>query len=240
MNMRCLIVDDEPLAHHVILNYISDIPFLENIGQCYRATQALEFLNHHKTDLIFLDIQMPKLNGLDFLRTLNYKPLVIITSAYEQYALESFDLDVCDYLLKPFRFDRFLKASNRALDVFTLKNQAVLPLENHSTVPAEPVHISIKVDKKTVWLPLTELCYLESMGNYVKVWKDGEYLLTPRTLSSFESQLLPADFIRIHKSFILNKSFVHFLEGNTVQLKNGVQLPVGKNYRQLVKQLMQQ
>lgn len=240
MSMRCLIVDDEPLAHHVILNYINDIPFLESIGQCYRATEALEFLSHHKTDLIFLDIQMPKLNGLDFLRTLNYKPLVIITSAYEQYALESFDLDVCDYLLKPFRFDRFLKAANRALDVFTLKNQAVLPLENHSPAPAEPVHISIKVDKKTVWLPLAELCYLESLGNYVKVWKDGEYLLTPRTLSSFENQLQPTDFIRIHKSFILNKSFVHFLEGNRVHLKNGVQLPVGKNYRQLIKQLMQQ
>eukprot|EP01132_Coremiostelium_polycephalum_P023929 gene23929-28664_t len=123
MSLRCLIIDDEPLAHEVILNYMEDIPFLENAGQCYRATQALEFLSNNSVDVIFLDIRMPKLNGLDFLRTLQRKPIVIVTSAFEEHALESFELEVCDYLLKPFRFDRMLKAANRALEIYTLKKQ---------------------------------------------------------------------------------------------------------------------
>jgi len=240
MNIRCLIVDDEPLAHEVILKYIEDIPFLETVGQCYLATEALSFLNTHTVDLIFLDIRMPKLSGLDFLRTLQQRPLVIITSAYEEHALESFDLEVCDYLLKPFRFDRFLKAANRALSVYTLKKQAADP----SSVVAQPLatnessRIYIKSDKKQVQLNLDEIHYLESLGNYVKVWEGQKFLLTPRTLSSFESQL-PADtFIRIHKSYILNKKYVHYIEGNIIRLKNGKELPLGKNYRHAVKQLL--
>lgn len=237
--MRCLIIDDEPLAHEVILQYIRDIPFLENIGQCYRATEALDFLSKHEVDLIFLDIRMPKLNGLDFLRTLQHKPIIIITSAFEEYALESFDLDVCDYLLKPFRFERILKAANRALEIYTLKKQAgrpapVIPQTNND----EAAQISIKVDKKFVLVKLADVQYLESLGNYVKVWQDQDFLLTPRTLGSFEDQLSETVFVRIHKSYILNKTFVNYLEGNMICLKNGKQLPVGKNYRQTIKQLL--
>ena len=131
MSLRCLIIDDEPLAHDIILTYINDVSFLTNVGHCYRATEAFDFLNNHTIDLIFLDIRMPKLSGLDFLRTLAHQPIVIITSAYQQYALESFDLAVCDYLLKPFRFDRFLKAVNRALEIYNLKNPIEKPLINH-------------------------------------------------------------------------------------------------------------
>jgi DNA-binding LytR/AlgR family response regulator len=237
MSLRCLIIDDEPLAHDIILAYINDVPFLTNIGHCYRATEALEFLSNHEIDLIFLDIRMPKLSGLDFLRTLHHKPLVIITSAYEEYALESFDLAVCDYLLKPFRFDRFLKAVNRAQEVYNLKNQAdktvnVLPKEAVSTEK-----IAIKADKKHILLDLDEILYLESLGNYVKVWKDGSFLLTPRTLTSFEEQL-PSTFVRIHKSFILNKKYVHYMEGNMIFLKNGQQIPIGKNFKASIKHLL--
>lgn len=235
MSLRCLIIDDEPLAHEVILEYSKDIPFLEICGQCYRATEAFEFLSRIEIDLIFLDIRMPKLTGLDFLRTLKHQPLVIITSAYEEYALESFDLAVCDYLLKPFRFDRFLKAVNRALESYELKSKA-----NGTAAAAsnEGEQISIKADKRHVLVKLADLQYLESLGNYVKVWGDTEFLLTPRTLSSFEEQL-PADtFIRIHKSFILNKKFVHYMEGNMIFLKNGKQVPIGKNYKPIIKQLL--
>jgi DNA-binding LytR/AlgR family response regulator len=244
MSMRCLIVDDEPLAHDVILKYISDVSFLANIGQCYRATEALEFLSKNTVDLIFLDIRMPKLNGLDFLRTLQQRPLIIITSAYEEHALESFDLDVCDYLLKPFRFDRFLKAVNRALAEHTLKSSAGIamasPLPNPVPNPVtEPGQIYIKSDKKFVLLRLDEICYLDSLGNYVKVWEEQRFLLTPRTLSSFESQLPAENFVRIHKSYILNKKFVHYIEGNTLYLKNATQLPLGKNYKHVLKQLIQ-
>jgi DNA-binding LytR/AlgR family response regulator len=243
MKIRCLIVDDEPLAHAVILKYMEDIPFLEVAGQSYLATEALSFLSTNQVDLIFLDIRMPKLSGLDFLRTLQQRPLVIITSAFEEHALESFDLEVCDYLLKPFRFDRFLKAANRALAMFTLKKQAAGTTAMNTAVapatptPTEPGRIYIKSDKKQIQLDLDEVYYLESLGNYVKVWGEQKYHLTPRTLSSFEEQL-PADtFVRIHKSYILNKKYVHYIEGNNIRLKNGKELPLGKSYKHVVKLL---
>ncbi len=234
MKLRCLIVDDEPLAHDVILRYMDDIPFLENAGQCYLATEAFSFLNHQAVDLIFLDIRMPKLNGLDFLRTLNQRPLVVITSAYEEHALESFELEVVDYLLKPFRFDRFLKAANRALEQHTLRKQAIATAAP-AAVQHEPEPLYIKSDKKLVQIQLEDVYYLESLGNYVKVWGRDHFLLTQRTLGSFEEQL-PADvFIRIHKSFILNKKIVHYIEGNMIRLRNGKVLPLGKTFKHVIK-----
>ncbi|MCF0074374.1 LytTR family DNA-binding domain-containing protein [Dyadobacter sp. CY261] len=233
MNLRCLIVDDEPLAHDVILRYMEDIPFLEKAGQCYLATEAFAFLSHHAVDLIFLDIRMPKLSGLDFLRTLNQRPLVIITSAFEEHALESFELEVIDYLLKPFRFDRFLKAANRALEQHMLRKQPALP-----QVPAmqhDMELLYIKSDKKLVQMPLDDVYYLESLGNYVKVWAHDHFLLTQRTLGSFEEQLPGEVFIRIHKSFILNRKFVHYIEGNTIRLRNGKELPLGKTFKHVIK-----
>lgn len=234
MKLRCLIVDDEPLAHDVIVRYLEDIPFLEKAGQCYLATEAFAFLNHHAVDLIFLDIRMPKLSGLDFLRTLSQRPLVVITSAYEEHALESFELEVVDYLLKPFRFDRFLKAANRALEQHTLRRLA-LPGPVASAGLQEAEQLYIKSDKKLVQMQLDDVYYLESLGNYVKVWGRDQFLLTQRTLGSFEEQL-PADaFIRIHKSFILNKKFVHYIEGNMIRLLNGKVLPLGKTFKHVIK-----
>ncbi|WP_254412250.1 LytR/AlgR family response regulator transcription factor [Dyadobacter diqingensis] len=237
MNIRCLIVDDEPLAHDVILNYISEVPFLEVAGQCYRATEALNFLHNDPVDLIFLDIRMPKLSGLDFIKTLQKRPIIIITSAYEAHALESFDLDVCDYLLKPFRFERFLKAANRALSTFNSQKQMPNVEVAPSLITAEPTQIYIKSDKKYILQDLDKIYYLESLGNYVKIWDDEKFWLTPRTLTSFESQLSSETFIRVHKSFIANRAFVHYIEGNTIFLRNGKQLPLGKNYRHVVKLL---
>lgn len=238
MSLRCLIVDDEPLAHGIITEYAKDIPFVTIIGHCYRATEALDFLSKQQIDLIFLDIRMPKLNGLDFLRTLQHKPLVIITSAYEEYALESFDLAVCDYLLKPFRLDRFLKAANRALELYQLKKQNTATADFGNATIKNEEQISLKVDKKHILINIAEIQFLESLGNYVKVWKDREFFLTPRTLGSFEAQLPVDYFIRIHKSFILNKKYVDYLEGNTIVLKNGQEVPIGKNFKAMIKQLL--
>lgn len=241
MKLRCLIVDDEPLAHEVILRYMADTPFLEKAGQCYLATEAIAFLNTQPVDLIFLDIQMPKLTGLSFLRTLKQPPLVIITSAHEEYALESFELQVCDYLLKPFRFDRFLKAANRALSLFTLQqeNGAGTPVTAKADVATGTPPLYVKADKKLIQLQPEQLYYLESLGNYVKVWDDKKYLLTQRTLSSFEEQLPPEMFVRIHKSYIINRRHVQYIEGNIIRLTNGRELPMGKNYRHAIKQLLQ-
>lgn len=232
MKLRCLIIDDEPLAHKVILEYTKDVSFLEIVGQCYLATEALSLLNNQAVDLIFLDINMPKLKGLDFLKTLHKKPIVIITSAYEEYALESFELNVCDYLLKPFRFDRFLKAVNKALELHQLKSQKNSPPTPISKPIIENANqIFIKSDKKYIQVDLGEIYYLESYGNYVKIWLDDVCHLTPRTLSSFENELPSSDFYRIHKSFIVHRKFIDYLEGNSLMMKNKKSLPVGKNHR---------
>jgi DNA-binding LytR/AlgR family response regulator len=227
MSLRCLIIDDEPLAHDVILTHLEDIPFLQVIGHCYRATDAYDFLSKNEVDVLLLDIRMPKLNGIDFIKTLKQKPIIIITSAFEEYALESFDLDICDYLLKPFRFDRMLKAANRALEMHQVKNQI-------KHLHSDTNQIAIKADKRHIIIKLEEIYYLESLGNYVKVWKESDFLLTLRTLMSFEDQLPPTLFIRAHKSYIVHKKFVHYLEGNMIILKNGTQVPIGKNYKQIV------
>lgn len=237
MKLRSLIIDDEPLAHKVILEYASEVPFVEIVGQCYLATEALALLREQEVDLIFLDIQMPKIKGLDFLRTLNKKPLVIITSAYEEYALESFELDVCDYLLKPFRFDRFLKATNRALELHQLKQGALAMPPTPQEPAAAPGQLFIKSDKRLIQIDLAAVFYLESYGNYVKVWLENEFHLTPRTLSSFEDQLPSPDFFRIHKSFIIHKKFIDYIEGNFLVMKNKKQLPIGKNHRQDIKNI---
>lgn len=232
MKLRCLIIDDEPLAHKIILEYVKDISFLEIVGQCYLATEALSLLNHQGIDLIFLDINMPKLKGLDFLKTLNKKPIVIITSAYEEYALESFELSVCDYLLKPFRFDRFLKAANKALDFYQMKNQTKTGSPAQSTPQKEESNqIFIKSDKRFIQIDLAEIYYLESYGNYVKIWLEEECHLTPRTLSSFVDELPSSIFFRIHKSFIVHRKFIDYLEGNQLMMKNKKTLPVGKSHR---------
>ncbi len=232
MKLRALIIDDEPLAHKVILEYAKDAPSLDIVGQCHLATEALKMLREKEVDLLFLDINMPKLKGLDFLRTLSKKPLVIITSAYQEYALESFELDVCDYLLKPFRFDRFLKAINKAQELFALKNasQSINPFPVKAT-EKETQQLFIKSDKRLINISLSDIYYLESYGNYVKVWTEKEFILTPRTLSSFVAQLPQKDFIQVHKSFIINRKFIDYTEGNVVRMKNENTVAIGKNYR---------
>ncbi|MFK7925773.1 MAG: LytR/AlgR family response regulator transcription factor [Bacteroidia bacterium] len=233
--MNALIIDDEPLAHEVILRYAEDLPFLNIVGQCYLATEAYTKLSQSTIDLIFLDIQMPKLKGLDFLRTLDQKPQVIITSAFQEYALEGFELQVCDYLLKPFRFERFVKAVNKAKQQLDLLEQETTEFTSglHKGVPT---HLILKVDKRHLKVELAQIEYLESYGNYVKVWVKGNFHLVARTLSSFEAELSALAFMRIHKSYLIQKSWMQYVEGNMIGLKNGSVLPIGKSYRQAVKQ----
>jgi DNA-binding LytR/AlgR family response regulator len=228
--LKTLIIDDEPLAHEVILGYAKSIPFIDVKGQCYLATEAFTLLQQTPFDLIFLDIHMPKLKGLDFLRSLPNPPLIILATAYEEYALESYELDVCDYLLKPFRFERFAQAANKALERYQLK-------QNTTERGELPQHILIKSDKKHIQLKLEDIYYLESYGNFVKVWLDGEFLLTARTLSSFLAEL-PDAFCRIHKSYIINRQYLDFWEGNYLRLKNEKELPIGKSYRKEFREIM--
>jgi DNA-binding LytR/AlgR family response regulator len=239
MKLKALIIDDEPLAHKVILEYAKDVPFIEIVGQCYLATEALALMRTQEVDLLFLDINMPKIKGLDFLRTLLKKPIVIITSAYQEYALESFELEVCDYLLKPFRFDRFLKATNRAYELFQLKNAPQTPISSlKESVSEDSNQLFIKSDKRLIQVNISDIFYLESYGNYVKIWLENEFHLTPRTLSSFEEQLASNEFFRIHKSFIINRKWIDYVEGNMVKMKNRKTVAIGKNQRQSFKKYL--
>jgi len=234
--LKAIIVDDEPLAHEIILDYLADIPFVEVVAQCYLATQALNYISENQVDLLFLDVNMPKLSGLELLKVLTNKPQVIITSAYQEYALESFELDVCDYLLKPYRYDRFLKAINKAHEQVKLQGLSTEPC---TEVDNEEQTIFIKVDKKLIQLNLAEIVFFEAYGNYVKVWLNETVYLTPRTLSSFEEQLADNQaFIRVHKSFIIQKSKIDFIEASVITMNNQQHVAIGKNYKHITKTLV--
>lgn len=244
--LRALIIDDEPLAHRVILKYAEDLPFLDIVGQCYRAVEAYPILQSEKIDLLFLDINMPRIKGLDFLRTLEHPPRVIITSAYEEYALEGYELRVADYLLKPFGFERFVRAVTavqRSLVPSTAPvRQAQGPPAGApsgksalSAAETEAEELFVKVDKKHLRVNLGELDFLESYGNYVKLWTGGKNHLVPRTLTSFAEEL-PLNFVRVHKSYIVNRQRIDFVEGALIALIGGKTVPVGKSYRSMVRQ----
>ena len=231
MKLKALIVDDEPLAHQVILRYVTETPFIDIVGQVYSGTQALLFLQETPVDLLFLDIQMPKLKGLDFLRILDRKPIVIVTSAYQEYALESYELDVCDYLLKPYRLDRFIKAAYKAQRKFNNQSGHRSIEVEPSSPDLNPATILIKVDKKYIQIQCNDIDYLEGFGNYVKIWMSEQFHLTPRTLSSFEKLLPNRDFFRVHKSYIINRHRVDYVEGNQVFLTDGKVIPIGKKQK---------
>lgn len=226
--LRALIIDDEPLAHKVIEGYSSQLPFLEIIHKCNKATDAYPLLEEGEIDLIFLDINMPELTGMDFLRTLHQRPRIIITSAYKEYALESYDLQVSDYLLKPFGFTRFLQAINKVRK--ELHGQQGI----RENTEENPDHLFLRIDRQYRRINFADIHYLESFGNYVKIWTGPEFILATRTLGGLTELLPEGDFIKIHKSFVVRKAFVTSLEGNQLVLQNGISLPIGKLQREVV------
>ena len=239
--IKILIVDDEPLAHEIILDYLAVLPFVEVVSQCYLATEALNYISENPVDLLFLDVNMPKLSGIDLLKVLTNKPQIIITSAYQEYALESFELDVCDYLLKPYRYDRFLKAVNKAHKQIKLRSSQIEEMVDESEITPlnEESSLFIKVDKRLIQLKLADISFFEAYGNYVKVWVNEDVYLTPRTLSSFEEQLAGNKaFIRIHKSYIIQKSHINFTEAGVIKLNNQQSVSIGKSYKQITKTLL--
>ena len=223
--IKCLIVDDEMAAHYVLQHYIANVGFLTLIGQCYSVEEAITFLQHHKTDLIFLDIQMPERSGFDFLEQLHPRPPVVFTTAHATYALKSYDYGVMDYLLKPIAFSRFLTAIDRYLAFHQLNKDDYNGIGTYNKNS-----IDVKVDRKTVSINFPDLIYVQSMGNYVKiVTLNGEFI-TPLTTSEIEKKLPPADFTRIHKSYIVRLHAISGFNNQYVKI-NDVQLPVGITYR---------
>ena len=230
--MNYIIVDDEPLAHDIILSYAEPLEELALIGQAHTATEALKLLKSHSIDLIFLDIEMPKLKGIDLLATLTKKPLVILTTAYEKYALKGYELDVVDYLLKPFSLQRFIQAINKAYDLWNPKLFQE-QLENGKKLNS----IFVKSDKTIHQLQIDNILYLESDEGYVKLHLvNGKSILSNMSLQEFEEKL-PVAFLRIHKSCIVSIPKIDKLEGNQVVI-GANKLPIGRSYKKiLLKQL---
>src|SRR5581483_6265893 len=206
---NCLVVDDEPIARDIIINYCSHLPQLQVAGSCSNVFEARSLLQQHPIDILFLDVHMPVLDGIGFLKTLKHTPQVIFTTAYKEYAVDAFELSACDYLVKPFSLERFMVAVDRA----TEKLQSATPVAFDKQQPAPPAdYFFIKADGKIFKLPYDDILLAEANGNYTKVVCSNKVLLPNMSFSSFES-LLPAGlFIRVHRSFIINKSKITHIE----------------------------
>lgn len=233
LKYNCIIVEDEPLAAEVLKDYIQQVPFLELTGICTDAIYAMEKVQTEKVDLMFLDIHLPKLKGLDFLESLKTAPPVIITSAYKEYALEGYELNVIDYLLKPIRFNRFLKAVNK-LNQYTEQN---IP-STLTIAPAERRSFFFNVGKKRVKIYLDEILYIESLREYVRITTKDKSILTKFQLNEVEDLLSKNNFLRIHRSFIAAKDKIAAFTATDVEINNK-SIPIGRSYKELVLSVLQ-
>ncbi len=218
-------MDDEPMARDVIRRYVEKIPTLQLVGECGNAIDAMVFLHNEPADLIFLDIRMPHLSGTDFVKSLRNIPKIIFTTAYKEYALDGFELDVVDYLLKPIRFDRFLRAVNKA---FPQKNTEVVtqPVADKKTGLG---FIYLKADRKMIKVMLDDILYIESARDYLKVFTQNSSIITRQTISSIEAMLSESEFVRIHRSYIVSIKKIDSFTHETVEIGKK-ELPIGKFY----------
>jgi two-component system, LytTR family, response regulator len=223
--IKCIIVEDEPLAVKTLTAYVSDVPFLDLQGSFKDAILASEYLRNHEIDLIFLDIHLPKLKGMAFLKTLINSPSVIITTAYHQYAVEGFDLNVTDYLLKPFDFERFLMAVNK---VKSLKSEVLIPLETKD-------YIFVNFQKKKVKILFSEIVFIESQKEYVRIVTTKNEYLSKMGTGEIEALLPESRFKRIHRSFIISVQKIESFNTEMVEV-NGVNIPIGRGYREVVEE----
>jgi len=233
--INVIIVDDEPLAQDVLETYIEKIPKLNLLKKCSNALEANETLTKEDVDLMFLDIQMPQLTGIDFLKTLNKPPIVIFTTAYPNYALEGFELNALDYLLKPISLERFMKAANKAIEQIDLQRRdSGQTVEDESEEGDEPDFIFVKADKKLVKVRYDDIIYIEGLKDYVIIRMPDDRVITLQTMKSLEQKLPQPNFRRIHRSYIVNIDRINAVVGNMVEVEEKGQakhLPIGKNYR---------
>ncbi|WP_235297505.1 LytR/AlgR family response regulator transcription factor [Portibacter marinus] len=224
--MNFIIVDDESAAHSNIEEFANEISYLKKVANCYHAFEALTVLKDKRVDLIFLDINMPKLSGFEMLKSLSNPPKIIVTSAYQEFALEGFELNVVDYLLKPFSFDRFLKAIN--------KLETVMDSSTHPS-PTEHVEdfIFVKSDKKYHKIALSNILFVEAQGNYIRIITKNEKLLTYMSMTEMERNISENLFIRVHKSYIVAIRNIDSVEGNRIKM-DSYEIPIGQNYKKYV------
>jgi DNA-binding LytR/AlgR family response regulator len=230
--MNCIAVDDEPLALDIIEAYVTKHPELTLVARCNNAAEASEVLKKHKVDLMFLDIQMPEITGLSFVKSLEHKPLFMFTTAYPDYALEGFELDAIDYLLKPIAYDRFEKGVEKALEYYKIKQNsdvAESDLENE--------HFFVKANQKLIKLSYSEIYYVEAFADYVKIFLADKKIVTLQTMKNMERKLPPEMFSRVHRSFIVNRNHVASFSTSVCEV-NDVKIPIGKNYKEAFVALM--
>ena len=234
--VKCLIVDDEELARTLLENYISRLPYLSVVAKCKSPVEAIQVMQTEEIDLLFLDIQMPELTGVEFLKTMYEKPLVIFTTAYPDYALEGYELDIIDYLLKPFSFTRFVQAVTKAVELLKLKNLA--NQQGHQSIVTPKVteekdYILVKSEHKVYRIKFADILYIQSMREYVAFYTAEGRILSLKSLKKLETELPGHLFMRIHKSYIIAINKVSTLEGNMVHV-GSEKLPIGSNYREEV------
>ena len=231
--IRCLAVDDEPLALELLEDNISKVPFLQLVAACDNAMEAMKIMQQESVDLLFLDIQMPGLTGLQFIQTMTVKPMVILITAYEKYALEGFNLDVTDYLVKPVSLDRFIKACNKAQQLFELRSQQ----KNVGTV-GKPGYFFVNVDYSLVKIAIPDIVYIEGLKDYIRIHLKSSQrpVVTRMPMKTIEEQLPSTDFIRIHKSYIVSIAFITSARKSSVFI-NTLELPVSDTYRDAVTSL---
>ena len=237
MKIKCIVIDDEALARKYLKEYISKVPFLEFVGDFNSPLKAYDVLERREVDLMFLDIQMPDITGLDFLKSLNRKPYVILTTAYKEYALEGYELDISDYLLKPFSFDRFLKAVNKVNNQMLSKEKKPEPASNYNQTDFHEDYIIIRADRKYYKINYDDLIFVEGQKAYVTFHSEGKKNVTAlASLRELEEKLPEKKFIRIHKSYIVSVKKIDSLEGNMIEI-SGEKLPVGKSFKPKVAEL---
>lgn len=227
MELKCLAIDDEPLALQQICSYIEKTPFLKLTAQCQSAAEALECLEKKDIDVMFVDINMPDINGMDFVKSLVEKPQVIFTTAYSQYALEGFQVDALDYVLKPISYEVFLKAANKAKTWFERASKII------ETIQTTPDYLFVKSEYKLIRILLSEIKYIESANEYIQIYLINQPPVTTLIrLKSMEEQLPKNKFMRVHRSFIVNLDQVKVIERNRIIFDQKVHIPIGDQYKE--------
>ncbi|MDX2001417.1 MAG: LytTR family DNA-binding domain-containing protein [Chitinophagales bacterium] len=224
MKYHCLIVDDEPLAQEVLESYIQKMPELALSHKCSNAIEALAFLRENEVQLLFLDIQMPEITGLEMVKSLKNPPAIIFTTAYPNYAVQGFEMDAMDYLVKPISFDRFVKGVNKAIHYLEMDQK-----ESQQAIEEE-AYIFVKADKKIVKIMLDDILYIEGLKDYIMIFTHDQRIITLQTMKNLEERLPSNKFMRIHRSFIISLDKLKSVVGNLVEIGNK-QIPLGKNYR---------
>ena len=236
MKTKCLIIDDEPLARDLMRNHIDKLDNFEIVAECSDAMKALHEMRNQRIDLMFMDIQMPQITGIEFLKILKNPPKVIITTAYRDYAVDGFELDVVDYLLKPITFERFLKSVNKYYEL-SQDDNSVLAQVSESIHPEE-AFIYVKENKRVIKVYLNEILYVEGLSEYVKIYTDKKKIITKITMVSLENKLPDNGFMRIHKSFIVSLSRIEAFTSTTIEVP-GKELPIGRSYKNSVLNALQ-